>query len=187
MNFLELFMYYTHKFLVNIEGIKMKFYFKKMDSPIGVLYVVATFKHLVGLSPEIGWDRLKKRYDILVEKENDIINKTQYQLDEYFAGIRQNFDIPIFLNGTEFQISAWNALLKIPYGETITYQQQAKNINRPKAVRAIGVANGANPISIIVPCHRVIGKSGKLTGYAGGLDIKRFLLELESFKGSSDI
>jgi len=168
--------------IVNIEEGKMKSYFKKIDSPIGILYIVATSQHLVGLVPEIGWNKLKKRYDILVERENDITNKTQYQLAEYFDGVRQKFDIPIFLNGTEFQKSAWNALLKIPYGETISYAEQAKNIGSPKAVRAIGGANGANPISIVVPCHRVIGKSGKLTGYASGLDIKKFLLELESFK-----
>lgn len=158
----------------------MKYCFKKIGSPIGVLYIVATSRHLVGLTPEIGWNRLKKRFNILIEQENDIINKTQYQLDEYFDGIRQKFDIPIFLDGTEFQKSAWNALLEIPYGKTISYQEQAKNIGSPRAIRAIGGANGANPISIVVPCHRVIGKSGKLTGYASGLDIKRFLLELES-------
>lgn len=158
----------------------MKYCFKKIGSPIGVLYIVATSRHLVGLTPEIGWNRLKKRFNILIEQENDIINKTQYQLDEYFDGIRQKFDIPIFLDGTEFQKSAWNALLKIPYGKTISYQEQAKNTGSPRAIRAIGGANGANPISIVVPCHRVIGKSGKLTGYASGVDIKRFLLELES-------
>ncbi len=158
----------------------MKYYFKKIDSPIGMLYVVATSQHLVGLVPEIGWSRLKKRFNGLVESDNDIINKTQYQLAEYFEGSRQKFDIPISLSGTDFQKSAWDALMEIPYGETISYGEQAKNIGSPRAMRAVGGANGANPISIVVPCHRVIGKSGKLTGYASGLDIKRFLLELES-------
>jgi len=158
----------------------MKYYFKKLDSPIGILYVVATSQHLGGLVPEIGWSRLKKRFKRLVESDNDIINKTQYQLSEYFKGIRQKFDIPISLNGTDFQKSAWDALLEIPYGKTITYGEQAKNIGSPRAMRAVGGANGANPIAIVVPCHRVIGKSGKLTGYASGLDIKRFLLELEN-------
>ncbi len=158
----------------------MKYYFKKLDSPIGILYVVATSQHLVGLVPEIGWSRLKKRFNILVESKNDIINNTQYQLTEYFKGNRQKFDISISLNGTDFQKSAWDALLEIPYGKTITYGEQAKNIGSPRAMRAVGGANGANPIAIVVPCHRVIGKSGKLTGYASGLAIKRFLLELES-------
>jgi len=157
----------------------MKYYLKKIDSLVGVLYIVATSKHLVGLTPENGWDRLKKRFNDLIENENDIVNKTQYQLDEYFKRDRQKFDIPISLNGTDFQKSAWNALLDIPYGKTISYGQQAKNIGFPKATRALGGANGANPISIIVPCHRVIGKSGKLTGYASGLDIKKILLDLE--------
>ncbi len=158
----------------------MKYCFNKTNSPIGVLYIVTSSKHLVGLVPENGWNRLKKRFDELVENENDIINQTQYQLAEYFKGTRKTFDIPLSLVGTDFQKSAWNALLEIPYGKTISYGQQAKNIGSPKAMRAIGGANGANPISIVVPCHRVIGKSGKLTGYASGLDIKKFLLELES-------
>ena len=157
----------------------MKFYFKKITSPIGALYIVATSKYLVGLTPENSWNRLQKRFNKLIEGENDIINDTQYQLVEYFDGVRKKFDIPISLNGTDFQKSAWKALLEIPYGQTISYGQQAKNIGSPKAVRAIGGANGANPISIVIPCHRVIGKSGKLTGYASGIDIKEFLLKLE--------
>ena len=153
--------------------------FKKIDSPIGILCIVASSCYLVGLTPEKGWATLQKKFDKLAEGENDIINKTQLQLNEYFSGIRHKFDIPLSLSGTSFQKSAWNALLDIPYGKTICYADQAKNIGNPKAVRAIGRANGANPISIVVPCHRVIGKSGKLTGYASGIDIKAYLLELE--------
>ena len=102
------------------------------------------------------------------------------QLDEYFAGSRQELDIPLCPVGTAFQLAAWEALCRIPYGETRSYAQQAADIGRPKAARAIGQANHNNPISILIPCHRVIGASGKLTGYGGGLDMKAYLLELES-------
>lgn len=157
----------------------METYFKKVDSPIGILYVVASSNYLVGLTPEKGWTALQRKFDKLTEGENNITNKTQHQLNEYFSGIRHEFNIPLSLNGTSFQKSAWTALLDIPYGKTICYADQAINIGNPKAVRAIGRANGANPISIVVPCHRVIGKNGKLTGYASGIDIKGYLLELE--------
>ena len=101
------------------------------------------------------------------------------QLHEYFSGDRRTFDLPLDLKGTPFQLQAWHALLEIPYGETLTYGEQAVAISNPKAVRAIGLANGKNPISIIVPCHRVIGKNGTLTGYGGGIERKKFLLQLE--------
>ena len=101
------------------------------------------------------------------------------QLDEYFTGIRQKFDLKLKPQGTTFQCSAWNALLRVPYGETWSYLQHAKEIKKPKAVRAIGQANARNPIPIIIPCHRVIGKKGGLTGYAGGLWRKAQLLEIE--------
>ena len=101
------------------------------------------------------------------------------QLDEYFEGRRQKFDLALKLHGTNFQRSAWESLLRIPYGETRSYLQQAESICNPKAIRAIGQANSRNPIPIIIPCHRVIGKNGSLTGYAGGLDRKIRLLALE--------
>ncbi len=101
------------------------------------------------------------------------------QLDEYLAGRRRTFDIPLDFGGTEFQRLCWEALLRIPYGETRSYGQLAREIGRPAAVRAVGHANHDNPIGVIVPCHRVIGANGSLTGYAGGLDMKRALLELE--------
>ncbi|PAS30562.1 cysteine methyltransferase, partial [Vibrio cholerae] len=99
--------------------------------------------------------------------------------DEYFSGQRTQFELPLAASGTAFQQSVWHALCKIPYGEIWSYQQLAEAIGNPKAVRAVGLANGKNPISIIVPCHRVVGKNGQLTGYAGGLERKAFLLELE--------
>ncbi|ENM5743036.1 methylated-DNA--[protein]-cysteine S-methyltransferase [Vibrio metoecus] len=115
-------------------------------------------------------------------EECPILNNVIQQLDEYFSGQRTQFELPLAANGTAFQQSVWHALCKIPYGESWSYQQVAEAIGNPKAVRAVGLANGKNPISIIVPCHRVVGKSGKLTGYAGGLERKAFLLELEQRK-----
>ena len=118
----------------------------------------------------------KKSYML---KETDLINNTRKQLDEYFAGKRKKFDIPIKLDGTDFQIKVWKELLKIPYGETCSYLDIAKCIGNPKASRAVGMANNKNKIIIIVPCHRVIGSNKKLVGYACGLDVKEKLLELE--------
>jgi methylated-DNA-[protein]-cysteine S-methyltransferase len=110
---------------------------------------------------------------------NPILASTGEQLDEYFSGTRMDFDIPLAPQGTEFQLEAWAALRLIPFGETRSYAQQAQTIGRPNAVRAIGAANGRNPISIIVPCHRVIGSNGSLTGFGGGLGAKSFLLNHE--------
>ena len=118
----------------------------------------------------------KKSYML---KETDLINNTRKQLDEYFAGKRKKFDIPIKLDGTDFQIKVWKELLKIPYGETCSYLDIAKCIGNPKASRAVGMANNKNKIIIIVPCHRVIGSNKKLVGYACGLEVKEKLLELE--------
>jgi methylated-DNA-[protein]-cysteine S-methyltransferase len=106
--------------------------------------------------------------------------RTRVQLDEYFAGERREFDVPIRPMGTAFQLRVWEVLLRIPYGVTTTYGAMAREIGQPTAMRAVGAANGRNPISIIVPCHRAIGADGTLTGYAGGLQRKRALLELES-------
>lgn len=102
------------------------------------------------------------------------------QLDEYFAGNRKVFDIPLYLQGSQFQLRVWKALQAIPYGEVVTYKDIADSIGNPKAVRAVGMANHHNPIAIAVPCHRVIGAGGKLVGYVGGLDIKQYLLDWES-------
>ena len=114
-----------------------------------------------------------------IQKETSLIKNTKQQLDEYFAGNRKQFDIPIKLEGTDFQIKVWKELLKIPYGETCSYLDIAKCIGNPKASRAVGMANNKNKIIIIVPCHRVIGSNKKLVGYACGLDVKEKLLELE--------
>ena len=113
------------------------------------------------------------------EGVSDVIRETIIQLDEYFARQRKTFDIPLVFTGTEFQNSVWQALLDIPYGKTLSYGELAKKLGNPKAVRAVAAANGANPISIFVPCHRVIGGNHKLVGYGGGLEAKKGLLDLE--------
>jgi methylated-DNA-[protein]-cysteine S-methyltransferase len=116
----------------------------------------------------------------LVDDNNAVLEATETQLDEYFARRRKEFDLPLNFHGTEFQRNAWAALLTIPYGETRTYAQMAVQLGQPSATRAVGAANGRNPISIIAPCHRVIGSNGTLTGFGGGLPNKAKLLALES-------
>lgn len=115
--------------------------------------------------------------------EHPVLSPAAAQLAEYVAGERRSFDVPLRPTGTDFQRTAWAALLQIPYGRTRTYREQAATVGRPSAVRAVGAANGRNPLPVIVPCHRVIGSSGGLTGYAGGVDLKRRLLDLESGAG----
>lgn len=128
----------------------------------------------------------KPEIEIIKSPEIEIIKspeveKCKKQLEEYFSGKRKNFDLKLDIRGTEFRKKAWNELLKIPYGETITYGEQARRLGNPKSSRAVGQANGDNKILIVVPCHRVIGKNGKMTGFSseGGIKIKEYLLELE--------
>ena len=121
-----------------------------------------------------------------VEKSTPFLRKVAGELNEYLSGKRRQFDIPIKLSGTDFQLAVWNALLTIPYGETRSYKEIAEQIGNPKSCRAVGMANHRNPIAIIVPCHRVIGADGSLTGFGGGLDLKRQLLELEGRKLAID-
>ncbi len=125
-------------------------------------------------------DRIRKGLNAnFVEHDDEILEKTRKQLDEYLNGDRKEFDIPLLIVGTDFQKSVWDALMKVPYGTTSTYLQLSKNINNEKAVRAVASANGANSISIIIPCHRIIGSDGELVGYGGGLPVKKRLLKLE--------
>lgn len=112
-------------------------------------------------------------------RPSDVVSRAMSELDEYFRGTRTAFDIPLLMAGTEFQKQVWQSLLAIPYGTTISYGEEARRIGMPAAVRAVANANGANPISILVPCHRVIGSSGALTGYGGGTAAKQWLLQLE--------
>jgi methylated-DNA-[protein]-cysteine S-methyltransferase len=122
-------------------------------------------------------------------REPGAFAETERQLDEYFAGQRTAFDLPLSMHGTPFQRSVWSALREIGYGQTASYGEIARRVGRPGAARAVGIANGRNPISIVVPCHRVIGADGSLTGYGGGLERKRYLLELEraGMQGRLDI
>ena len=150
-----------------------------MDSPVGALKLVAHDQALVAVM----WDnedhkrvRLAKP---LEHHQHPMLQRVKKQLEEYFVGQRQQFDLPLDFQGTDFQQQVWKALLTIPYGETRSYKEIALQIGNEKAVRAVGAANGKNPISIIAPCHRVIGSSGALVGFAGGLDKKQILLSLE--------
>lgn len=153
-------------------------YYCFLDTPIGELLLAGED----GALSMIGFPKGSMRR----EPEADWIFNEQpladacTQLREYFAGERQTFDIPLKLDGTEFQVSVLKALQEIPYGETASYGDIARRIGRPKAVRAVGAANGRNPIPIVVPCHRVIGSTGDLTGFGGGLDTKEALLRLEA-------
>ena len=139
-----------------------------LDSPIGPLSIETDER---GRLTEIrfGSDNRQPTTD----------NRVADQLREYFAGSRRTFDVELALRGTPFQVAVWEELCRIPYGDTITYAELARRIGRPSAVRAVGAANGANPIPVIVPCHRVIGSNGTLTGYGGGIERKQWLLALE--------
>lgn len=154
--------------------------YRWLDSPVGRLKLIATDEALVGVL----WEKEDAhRARLNSETENNthpLLVEADCQIDEYFRGRRQTFDLKLDLIGTDFQRAVWQALLTIPFGETRTYEQIARQIGRPTAMRAVGAANGRNPVSIVVPCHRVIGSSGELTGFAGGLDAKAFLLTLEA-------
>lgn len=148
-------------------------------SPIGPLTIVATD---AGLRAVLWPDDDPKRVplaDVEDRPEHPVLAAAGEQLAEYFAGNRRDFDLPLDPVGTEFQHAAWAALRTIPYGETVSYGEQADRLGDKRKARAVGAANGRNPISIIVPCHRVVGSNGSLTGFAGGLDIKAWLLDHE--------
>lgn len=154
-------------------------YFTLFDSPVGELMLVANDKGLSGLF--FGKERKKLSASVKLEEDakHPVLLKAQQQLSEYFAGKRREFDLPLAPAGTVFQLKAWKQLCKIPYGKTISYGEQAKRLGDAKKARAVGMANNRNPIGIIVPCHRVVGASGDLTGFGGGLKAKEFLLNLE--------
>ena len=144
------------------------------------IFYYDTYAGRIGIAEEDGaiTHLIFSERDWTVE-ETDLIKETKRQLDEYFAGKRKEFDIPTRLEGTEFQKRVWEELRKIPYGKTVTYKDIAEAVGCPKGYRAVGLANNRKHISIIYPCHRVIGSNGSLTGYGGGLDVKEKLLELE--------
>lgn len=147
-----------------------------MTCPLGIVHLYATDNHLKALSFK-PWAKVDESK--LTVQSNEIINTTKSQIQEYFKGKRQTFNIPLESDGTDFQKNVWHTLTKIPFGETWNYGQLATAIGNKNASRAVGAANGKNPISIIVPCHRVIGANGTLTGYAGGLEAKEWLLKHE--------
>jgi len=144
------------------------------DYPIGSLGILEEDEHIIAVS----WKEELINYDFPI-KETPLILKTHRQLCEYFDGKRKDFDLPLNPKGTLFQKQCWEALKEIPYGSTRTYREQAEAIGHQNACRAVGSANHRNPIMIIIPCHRVIGSNGKLTGFRGGVSVKQALLELE--------
>ena len=155
------------------------------DTELGPILLTSDGVHLTGLYLEVSEAidaRLDRTFGVEPTPEDDleIFRRTEEQLGEYFAGKRTRFDLPLAAKGTEFQRSVWQALTQIPYGSTAGYGELAEMLGRPGAARAVGAANGKNPISIIVPCHRVIGADGSMTGYAWGEEKKRHLLTLES-------
>lgn len=157
-------------------------FYKTLTSPVGELTLVANDHALKAVLWEND-DPKRVPLGQLQQKDNHpVLLKTERQLREYFAGHRVTFDLPMEFTGTDFQRSVWQALLSIPFGETRSYAQIARQVGNPSAVRAVGAANGRNPISIIAPCHRVIGSNGKLTGFAGGMEAKAFLLKMEKME-----
>ena len=153
--------------------------YKVIDSPVGKLKLIANDKGLVAILWENDKPSRVRLGEMVEDQEHPILAETEHQLGDYFAGKRKTFSVPLEMRGTVFQKSVWNALRAIPFGETRSYGQLARQLGNPTATRAVGAANGRNPISILVPCHRVIGSSGKLTGFAGGLKTKARLLDLE--------
>jgi methylated-DNA-[protein]-cysteine S-methyltransferase len=156
-----------------------RYVYKKFDSPVGRLTLVAGNGGLAAIL----WENDRPgRVRLSLDREDDrdpILLEAARQLDEYFSGRRTRFELPLDPSGTAFQRQVWRELLKIPFGETRSYVEIARQIGSPRAARAVGAANGRNPISIIAPCHRVVGTSGALTGFAGGLEVKARLLALE--------
>jgi len=162
-----------------------RYVYRWMHSPVGRLQLVASD---AGLAAILWQNDRPNRVVLDLETEDSshpVLRETERQLGEYFAGRRNRFDLPLDPVGTAFQRKVWRALLTIPFGETRSYQQIATQVGHPKAVRAVGAANGRNPLSIVAPCHRVIGSNGKLTGFAGGLDTKAYLLALEGSKSDT--
>lgn len=153
--------------------------FKTIPSPVGALTLVASDAGLIAILWENDRPGRVRLGDLEEALDHPVLTETARQLDDYFAGKRTRFDVPLDFRGTDFQKSVWAALLTIPFGETRSYGAIARQIGRPGASRAVGAANGRNPISIVAPCHRVIGSNGALTGFAGGLAAKELLLGIE--------
>ena len=160
---------------------KLTFARARLQVPFGELTVVASDKGVRYITFEN--DAHPKSYQnmsVIDDASHPVVARTVAQLHEYIKGTRRTFDVPLDLVGTEFQVQAWNALAKVPYGTTASYAQQAASIGRPKATRAIGAANGRNPVVVVLPCHRIVGADGSLTGFGGGLPVKKWLLDHEA-------
>lgn len=153
--------------------------FRAISSPVGKLTLVANDRGLTAVLWENDKANRVPLQEMWEDNNHPVLIETAQQLSEYFSGKRKSFSLPLDFRGTDFQKKVWEALLTIPFGETRSYAQIAQQVGSPKAVRAVGAANGKNPISIIAPCHRVIGSNGDLTGFAGGLAAKTLLLSLE--------
>lgn len=153
-------------------------YVKYIQTPIGNIGIVEENEKIIRIDI-----KPKEHSEDTIQRDTPLLKETANQLVEYFQGKRVEFDLPIYPKGTEFMKQVWKALEDIPYGETKTYKQIAEKIKKPKAVRAVGMANHRNPIPIIIPCHRVIGSNGNLVGYALGLEMKQYLLNLENKGG----
>lgn len=158
----------------------MAYAYKLMDSPVGQLKLVADGDRLAAILWENDKPNRVRLSELVEANDRPVLIDAERQLNEYFAGARHEFDLPLSFQGTDFQKRVWAALLTIPFGQTRSYAEIAAQIGNIKAVRAVGAANGRNPISIVAPCHRVIGASGDLTGFAGGLANKMLLLSLEA-------
>lgn len=161
---------------------RQQYFYKTISSPVGSLKLVASDAGLAAVLWENDNPRRVLLNIVAEESDHPVLLEAERQLGEYFAGQRCRFSVRLDFAGTKFQLQVWQALLAIPFGETRTYGEIARQIGKPAAVRAVGAANGRNPISIIAPCHRVIGSTGKLTGFAGGLQAKAHLLALEDAK-----
>lgn len=164
---------------------KFEIYYKLFKSPIGEIFVASTPLGLcrVGINSDLREEMIwfeEKFSNFSIEESDDQTQIYVSQLIEYFEGNRKEFDIPVFLIGTNFQKRVWKALTEIPYGKTASYKEIALKVSNPKGVRAVGQVNNKNPIPIVIPCHRIIGSNGELTGYGVGLEIKKWLLELEA-------
>lgn len=157
----------------------MTLHSKTIWSPVGELTLVADAKGLAAILWENDRPGRVRLGALTEDAGHPVLLETERQLGEYFAGMRTTFDVPLSFSGSDFQKSVWRALLTIPFGETRSYGEIARQVGKPSASRAVGAANGRNPVSIIAPCHRVVGATGKLTGFAGGLEAKAFLLALE--------
>lgn len=150
------------------------------ESPVGRITIISTEEAILGIAFEE--ERHPRDRSGAIESAKAILLDAERQIQEYFGGWRQSFDLPLAPVGTEFQQLVWAELQRIPFGETIAYSELARRLGREKAVRAVGAANGRNPIGIVIPCHRVIGADGSLTGYGGGISRKEYLLRLEGAK-----